>query len=128
MRRGVVAGFVLWSWAALAQPMHGMAPAFVPMSPAIQADQDAMQKMMAQMNGPYTGDTDHDFTTHMIGHHEGAIDMARVELRYGHDPKIRQLAANIVAAQQREIAMMQAWLAAHPAKEPHPADPHVQWK
>ncbi len=128
MRGVMVLGVLLWSCNALAQPMRGMAPAFVPMSPAIQAYQDAMKKMMDAMNGPYTGDADRDFATHMIPHHQGATDMAQIELTYGTDPKMRKLAADVVAAQKREIAGMQAWLVAHPARVPHPANPRIQWK
>ena len=70
MRGFVLAGVILWSGCAMAQPMGGMAKPFVPMSPAIQADRDAMQKMTTQMDLPYTGDADHDFVSHMIGHHQ----------------------------------------------------------
>jgi len=40
--------------------------------------------------------------------------MAKVELTYGHDPELRKLAQDIIAAQQKEIAFMKAWRQAHP--------------
>jgi uncharacterized protein (DUF305 family) len=55
----------------------------------------------------------------MIPHHQGAVDMAEVELRYGKDPALLQLCRNIIAAQRTEIALMQRWQAAHPLP-PHP--------
>ena len=71
--------------------------------------------MMAGMsNIQYTGDADRDFVAHMIPHHEGAVEMAKVELKYGKDAKLRKLAKDIIAAQDREIAFMKQWLAAHP--------------
>ncbi|MEI5999791.1 DUF305 domain-containing protein [Paraburkholderia bengalensis] len=77
----------------------------------------ADQKMMEQMQAPsYTGDTDKDFVAHMIPHHQGAIDMAEVELKYGKDPEIKKLARNIVKAQKEEIALMQRWQAKHAGK------------
>lgn len=64
-----------------------------------------------------SGDADHDFITSMVVQHQAAIDIARTELRYGDDPETRDLAAAIVAAQAKEIAAMNAWLAKHPAGE-----------
>ncbi|WP_436968117.1 CopM family metallochaperone [Burkholderia gladioli] len=61
----------------------------------------------------YTGDADKDFVAHMIPHHQGAIDMAEVELRYGKDPAMKKLAAEIVAAQRTEIRTMKQWQQAH---------------
>jgi uncharacterized protein (DUF305 family) len=42
----------------------------------------------------------------MIPHHQGAIDMALVELRYGKDKRLRRLAQSIIVEQQQEIALM----------------------
>jgi uncharacterized protein (DUF305 family) len=59
---------------------------------------------------PMTGNVDHDFASMMIPHHQGAIDMAEVELKSGHDPEMRRLAEDIIKAQKIEIAQMHTWL------------------
>lgn len=80
---------------------------------AVNGYKAAMQQMHEQMMIAYTGDADVDFVRGMIPHHQGAIDMAKVELAYGKDPELRRLAEDIVKAQETEIAAMQAWLKAH---------------
>jgi uncharacterized protein (DUF305 family) len=89
-------------------------PAPPPADKVDEAMKSGMSKMDHGMSdAPMTGDADRDFAAMMIPHHQGAVDMARAELQYGKDPAMRQLATDIVAAQQREIAMMQRWQAAH---------------
>jgi uncharacterized protein (DUF305 family) len=73
----------------------------------------AMQKMHHDMAVTPTGDPDIDFVNGMIPHHQGAIDMAKIELEKGKDPEIRKLAEGIVAAQEKEIAFMKEWQARH---------------
>jgi uncharacterized protein (DUF305 family) len=66
----------------------------------------AMNKMMADMTIKPTGDVDRDFVAMMVPHHQGAIDMAQAELRYGHNEQLRRLAQEIVVTQQQEISVM----------------------
>ena len=81
---------------------------------AMKAFEAADDKMMEGMHGmAMTGDVDKDFVTMMIPHHQGAIDMAEVVIRYGRDPQIKALAEAVVKAQETEIAEMKDWLAKH---------------
>ena len=85
-----------------------------PSDPADKAFMEAMQAMMKNMKTKPTGNADKDFVQMMMPHHQGAIDMAKVELKYGKDPELLKMAGDIVAAQEKEIAEMKAWLAKNP--------------
>lgn len=84
-------------------------------APEARALRDVDTKMHAGMTSVrQSGDADRDFVASMIPHHQGAIDMATVELQFGKDSETRQLAERIIASQQQEIAELNAWLAKHP--------------
>jgi uncharacterized protein (DUF305 family) len=71
---------------------------------------EAMVKMHAGMNRAPSGDADRDFAAMMIPHHQGAIDMAVVELRFGQDERLRRLAQSIIVEQGQEIQVMRSIL------------------
>jgi uncharacterized protein (DUF305 family) len=74
------------------------------------ADKHMMDSMQGQA---YTGNADDDFVSHMIAHHQGAVDMAEAEAKYGKDPQLKALAARIIKSQRREIDFMKSWQAKH---------------
>ncbi|MEO7066387.1 MAG: DUF305 domain-containing protein [Rhodanobacter sp.] len=74
--------------------------------PFLTENDIAMEKMMADMHSEPTGNVDVDFVRMMVPHHQGAIDMAVLELRYGTSPRLKALAQEIVVTQQQEIAAM----------------------
>ena len=88
----------------------------------------AMTSMHDEMMiGMGYNDPDTAFAKGMLGHHRGAIDMAKIQLKYGTDDAMRQLAQDIITAQQAEIDILNKWLASHPdAAKPKPNTPAMQ--
>ena len=96
----------------------GTAPMLLPVSTAhtfselmVNVD-EVMHHGMA--SAKRNGNPDHDFASAMIPHHQGAVDMAKVELLYGRDPVLRRMAQEIIVSQQQEIAVMQRRIDAMP--------------
>jgi hypothetical protein len=90
---------------------HGM-PNAAASAPTAEA---AYRSAMARMHGPMmqginNADPDTAFVLGMIPHHQGAIDMAEIVLKFGKDTKNQHLAREIIATQRREIAEMREWL------------------
>ncbi len=101
---------------------HGGAPAQAGASPHSHAAQSgaaspstaaflaANEKMHREMAVQFTGNADRDFAAAMIPHHQGAIEMARIQIQYGRDPEMRRIAEAVVREQEREIAELRAFL------------------
>ena len=85
-----------------------------PGMPGMAAGGDMHGSMMGMMKNmdsmKMTGDMDRDFAMMMKVHHQGAIDMARMELQGGKDAKMRAMAKRIIEAQQKEIKEFDRWL------------------
>ena len=85
----------------MAKPAEGM-------SHSMMSGMDNMKKMKS------TGDVDKDFAMMMKMHHEGALDMAKIELASGKSPELKKMAKEIIASQTTEIARFDRWLKSHP--------------
>ncbi len=128
VRRAAVASLaacLVWP-AAHAQTMHSgmgaMKPGMAASAP-MGAGHMGMKGMMGNMSDkmasmPMSGNADVDFAAMMRIHHLGAIDMAEAELKDGKNAEMRTMAKNIIAAQQKEIAQLEKFLAA----QGHPVD------
>jgi uncharacterized protein (DUF305 family) len=73
--------------------------------PGMMSDPD-----MGKLQGAQGAEFDRMWLRMMIQHHQGAIDMARVELAQGSDTDARTLAQKIIDAQQAEITEMNGLL------------------
>lgn len=61
-------------------------------------------------NSPRTTNISYNFTGEMIPHHEGAIEMCNNLLKYPIDPRLREIAENIITTQTngvRELKKLQ---------------------
>ena len=63
-------------------------------------NEQAMDTMMSRMAIDPTGNVDEDFVAMMTPHHQGAMDMAVAELRYGKNEQLRRIAQEIIAMYQ----------------------------
>ena len=106
-------------WILLAYALWLSAISTVPSSvSARKADADldkSMERMHAEMQKVrYSGNADADFASLMLPHHQGAVQMAEVELQFGTDPRLRRLAQEIILTQQSEIEVMRSVIRGFP--------------
>jgi uncharacterized protein (DUF305 family) len=89
-----------------------------------QAMKAAMNRMMVQMEVKPSADVDRDFVAMMVPHHQGAIDMAVAQLRFGQNEHLKRIAQEIIVEQQQEIAAMRMAIGeAPPRSAPVPTRP-----
>jgi hypothetical protein len=91
---------------ALAQDPKSAEFVHSPEQPFLSENAASMKKMMADMMIAPSGDVDRDFVAMMVPHHQGAVDMAKAELKYGRNEQLRRLARQIVINQQQQITEM----------------------
>lgn len=85
--------------------MHEGATGAQDMRGTMMMGMQEMQKM------PMSGDTDKDFAMMMKIHHQQALNMAEMQLKTGKSPEMKSMAKQIIAAQKKEIAQFDKWLA-----------------
>ena len=106
----VTIGFAQNDGAMGGMNMGGMTMGAGADTPSSKAYAAVMNTMMANMMAPYTGDADVDFVKGMIPHHQAAIDMAKVVISHGKDPAVKNLATELINAQEKEIKTIDDWL------------------
>lgn len=104
---------ILWSAIAVqGQPQHSTSHDNKAAGSSAWAELEAnirtMHVVMASVES--SGNSDADFVRLMLPHHQAAIDMAKTQLVYGTDPRLRRLAQEIITDQQSEVELMQLWL------------------
>ncbi len=73
----------------------------------------ATTRLQLDMAVRYSGNADKDFAAIAAVFRKGAVELAKIELQYGTDSEMRQLAEQIIAGDEKEIALMRAWSAKH---------------
>ena len=81
---------------------------------ASNAMMKSMQSGMTKMMGmKMTGDPDHDFAMMLKMHHQGAVEMADLEIKQGTNAQVKALATRIKATNQKEIKELDQFMTSH---------------
>jgi uncharacterized protein (DUF305 family) len=89
----------------LTEKIQAQRPSFAQNLPNLLAQTKPSSRGMAQMGMQH----DRHFIERMIPHHQSAVEMVDLALSRAKHPELKQLAANIKAAQTQEIKNMQDW-------------------
>ncbi|WP_426492501.1 DUF305 domain-containing protein [Hymenobacter sp. 102] len=76
-----------------------------PFTSQMKASMDGMMKNMPQP----VANPDMNFNMLMTVHHQSAVDMAKAELAHGRDTKLKEMAQQMIDAQQKEIQQFKDW-------------------
>ncbi len=91
--------------------MHHMASAPRGANAPTRAYVAVMNTMHKNMQAPLSGNADVDFVRQMIPHHQGAVDMAKIQIQYGDNERLKSFNRWVIRAQELEIGLMKSWLA-----------------
>ena len=80
---------------------------------AMHEDMTAMKKMHTAMMAAKGATPDVAFARKMLAHHQGAIEMAQIELKHGTDAEAKRMAQKMIDDQTKSQAELQAWLKTH---------------
>jgi hypothetical protein len=99
--------------------MQKMMEMMTPKSDDPQSTKDFKQlhmDMMRNMNMDFSGNPDADFARSMMKHHQGGIDMAKIQLKHGKDPEMRKMAEKLIKEQGDDHKKFDAWLKKQPKR------------
>ncbi len=88
-------------------------------APTTGSFKNVMDKTMQAMHSmQMSGDPDHDFAMMMKTHHQGAIDMANIELSKGTNAELKQVAQKTIDDSQKDISDLNTFMSNHqPSKK-----------
>jgi uncharacterized protein (DUF305 family) len=102
---GAVAGYSVNNSNQTMMRMMGMQPG----SMMTSGDGMTMDGMVGSLKGKTGDEFDKTFISGMIEHHQGAIEMAKLAKANAKHDEVKKMADDIIAAQSKEIDLMQSW-------------------
>jgi len=110
MRTNLFTLVALCAATLLTQPVLSQQSASNAMMKSMQAGMNQMMSMKM------TGDPDHDFAMMLKIHHQSAVEMSDMEIKKGKSEVVKKMAAQIKAANQKEIVELTQFMATHKPK------------